>query len=385
MRSGIYSVILAVIVALLGFFAFLRQQELFVTSIATLRAKAFDAKSEVEYREKADLARARALVYNQWINQNHLFKGLVVGRDLSNARPTSVCDSLLFSSLRYAALHKLGEEKEAEKAFQAIIKTNYAGGRWIRHPDCRRKASSRDMIVGLMAALSQEPLGHTEAFARLMDIVARTGGSVDDGPFYVSRLSPGLGELLRQMALVRGYPAKGLPAALKVGFSTVEFDTLIVEPGFRAHLNGLTLWIELELASRYPGLEFRSVSAALDNVSPDLGFAFQSQRRVFAAHELFHLDPDNIFFEYLLLRTAGALTWANRARLLDRLLTMSAFPLDHLPRDCDRRADYLWQRASREYSGTSKCHEQFAGVDFLWMTALLTQEPERITALPSTP
>ncbi|MES2745448.1 MAG: hypothetical protein V4655_08470 [Bdellovibrionota bacterium] len=377
MRKKVYSAVLAGAVALAGIYHLFLRQELLSASLIKLRAQSFEAESEHRYRDLASLARNRARLYNEWINDTHLYKGLVVGKDLSTGRATSVCDSLLFSSLRYASLKKLGSDEEADKAWQAIAKNNYADGRWVRHPDCKRKSSSRDMIVGLMAALSQEPKGHDEAFAKLMGIIARTGGSVDDGPFYVSRLSPGLGELLKQMALVRGYPKESLPSALKVGFSTVEFDTWIAEPGFRAHLNAMTLWIELELISRHPDLEFRSLSAILDEISPDLGFGFQTQRRAFAAGELYNLDPENLFFEYLRLRTAGALTFATRARLLEKLLAMPAFPRDRLPQDCDRRADYLWQRGSREYAGRTTCHEQFAGIDFLWMTALLTEEPER--------
>lgn len=375
MRKKVYSAVVSGALGLLGLFLLLSRQDALESSMIRLRAQAFEAESEHRYQALASLARARALKYDEWLSRDYLSKGLVIGRNLSTHAVTNVCDSLLFSSLRYVALKKLGAEEEAEKAFQTIARENYANGRWIRHPDCKRKAASRDMIVGLMAALTMEPSGHNEAFAKLMGVVARTGGSVDDGPFYVSRLSPGLSELLKQMALVRSYPEASLPSPLKVGFSTVEFDSWIAEPGFRAHLNAMTLWIELELLQKHPELQIRSLSAVLDQISPEWGLGFQTQRRAFAANELYNTDPENLFFEYLRLRTAGALTFANRARMLDALLASPLFPQGHLPRDCDRGADYLWQRHSREYRPKAKCHEGFAGVDFLFMASLLTEAP----------
>ena len=376
MRKKIYSSVLGGALALIAGYLLLLRQERLDTSLVKLRAQAFEAESEYRYLGLARIARARAFQYDEWIHRDHLLKGLVVGRDLGTRAPTSVCDSLLFSSLRFTALSKMGAEKEAARAFAAIAKENYKQRRWIRHPDCTRKSSSRDMIVGLMAALGQEPKGHNEAFAKLMAIIARTGGSVDNGPFYVSRLSPGLSELLKHMALVRGYPEEALPPALRVGFSTVEFDSWIAEPGFRAHLNAMTLWIELDLMEKHPELQIRSLSGLLDKFSPAWGFGFQAQRRAFVASELYQMDPDNLFFEYLRLRTAGALSYAMRAKLLESLLTSKAFPTDRLPQNCDRKADYLWQRSSREYAPMIHCHEAFPGVDFLWMTALLTEVPE---------
>lgn len=376
MRFKVYIFVLVGILILSGGFSLLREQEKLSQSVFSLRAASFESKAKERFVELSLYARARAAQYNEWIEESMLHKGLVVGRDLESGAPTSVCDSLLFSSLRFVALKKLGFEAEAEKAFQTIERENYFGGRYIRHPDCKRKSSSRDMIVGLMAALNQEPEGHLEAFEKLIAIIKRTGGSVDDGPFYVSRLSPGLSELLRHMAHIRNYPVAALPSPLNVGFSTLEIDSWLANPGFRSHLNAMTLWIELDLIAKHPELEIRSVAELLDGVSTGFGFGFQAHRRAFAAESLYKLDPSNLFFEYLRLRAAGALTYAERVRLLERVLDARAFPLEQLPRDCDRRADYLWQRYSLEYAGSGEavCHERFPGVDFLWIIAVLLDE-----------
>lgn len=378
MRGKVYSALLCG--TTLGLIAFwlLGRQDALQSSLLSLRAQSFDEASEAEYRELARLAKERALLYETLLEAQNLSSGLVVGRDLRSGAPTSVCDSLLFSSLRFVALEKLGEHEKAAEAFAEIDRHNYWKGRFIRHPDCRRKSSSRDMIVGLMAALTLEPSEHNETFAKLMGIISRTGGLVDDGPFYVSRLTPGLLELLKLMAIVRDYPVEAWPPSLRLGFSTVEFDSWVAAPGFRAHLNAMTLWVELEILKKHPDaeLQMRSLSAVLDQFSPSWGLGFQMQRRHFAANSLYELDADNLFFDYLRLRTAGALSYRERSRLLRTLLSQKAFPEDRLPRDCDRAADYMWQRHSVEYKPKKVCHEQFAGVDFLFLAGLLIAEDE---------
>jgi hypothetical protein len=374
MRIKVYSsVVLGCLVLSLSLTLVQGQRDL-QASIFSLRAHALEGRGYEQWRELSMIARERARLYEQAIERDHLDKGMVVNRHLADGKAASACDSLLFSSLRYISLLKLGETAEAERAWANIVEQSYANGRWLRHPDCRRKSSSRDMIVGLMAAMSQEPQGHAIQFARLMKIIERTGGSVDDGPFYVSRLSPGMGELLKHMAASRGWQEKDLPTTIRVGFSTVEFDTWIAAPGFGAHLNGLTLWIEMELLEKHPELEIRSLSGLLDQFAPSWGTPFADQRRAWAAGELYQLDPNNMFFEYLQLRSAGALSYTAKARLLTRLLAMDEFPRERLPQDCDRKADYLWQRSSVEYQGKKSCRESFNGVDFLWMAALLSED-----------
>ncbi len=183
MRKKVYSsVAIGVLGLLMAYFLF-RQQDRLLDSVQALRSHAFERDSERRLRDLSGFAKARAMQYEEWLEASHLERGLVVGRDLDSGKATSTCDSLLFSSLRYVALRKLGLVNEADKAFRTIERENFVNGRWVRHPNCKRKAASRDMIVGLMAALSQEPKGHDEAFAKLMGVIARTGGPVDDGPF----------------------------------------------------------------------------------------------------------------------------------------------------------------------------------------------------------
>lgn len=374
MRIKVYSSVVLGCLVLAVSVTLLRGQKDLQASIFSLRAHALEGRGYEEWRELSLMARERARLYEQAIERDHLKAGMVVNRHLADGRASSACDSLLFSSLRYISLLKLGESAEAERAWSNIVEQSYSNGRFVRHPDCRRKSSSRDMIVGLMAAMSQEPNGHEIQFARLMKIIERTAGSVDDGPFYVSRLSPGMSELLKHMAASRGWQERDLPATIRVGFSTVEFDTWIAVPGFGAHLNALTLWIELELLEKHPELEIRSLSGLLDQFAPSWGTPFAEQRRAWSASELYQLDPDNMFFEYLQLRTTGALSYTAKSRLLTRLLAMPEFPLERLPQDCDRKADYLWQRSSVEYKGKKRCTESFNGVDFLWMAALLSED-----------
>ncbi len=90
-------------------------------------------------------------------------------------------------------------------------------------------------------------------------------------------------------------------------------------------------------------------------------------------YRLFSADPDNLFYRFLYLRSINALTTPARIRMMDALLAMPQFPATRLPTSCDRRADFLWQRDSREYYLQSRepyC-QHFNGVDFLWMAANL--------------
>jgi hypothetical protein len=58
--------------------------------------------------------------------------------------------------------------------------------------------------------------------------------------------------------------------------------------------------------------------------------------------------------------------------LLNKLLQMNEFPNNSLPSDCERRADYVWQRSSTSYQKKSiRCNYQYPGIDFIWMASLL--------------
>ncbi len=327
-----------------------------------------------EWQRLGIQAREKAFLYEQWLEQDFLDQGMVVNRH-RDGRPSGECDSLLFSSLRYAALVKLGWQDRAYQAWRGI-ENAFQIGRWVRHPKCRRKSTSRDMIVGLLVAMTQNPPSEVRRLQQLMNIVDTTGGSVDDGPFYVSRLSPGMGEIMRLMSQQYGVPLRDVPEEVRMGFSTLEFDAWMAQPGYTAHLNALTLWIELELMDHQPKSALRSLSELVDTALGPLGSPrLKDQRWIWAGHHLATLDRPNLFFQWMELRTAGALTWKTQALLLRTLLEMPQFPNDRLPRNCDRRADYLWQRHSVEYAPRPKaaCTETFHGVDFLWMVALLTE------------
>ncbi len=324
-------------------------------------------------RELAIQARERAWLYERLIEARHLESGMVVER-AHDGRALSQCDSLLFSSLRFVALKKLGWQDRADKAWHAIERS-YQGGRWIRHPQCAFKTTSRDMIIGLLSALVLKPPGYQSQLVKLLDIIEATDGSVDPGPFYVSRLSPGIAEILRLLSLEAGLAPETLPAEVRVGFSTLEWDSWWGSPGYTSHLNAMALWLERELwHQRYA---FRSLGAPWrEGRAQPQDAERMRQRFAVLSQALVKVDPENLFFQYLAAVSAqGRLTAAARLELLQKLLAMPQFPAQTLPRNCDRGADYLWQRSSLEYRAVSSlCTEEFTGVDFLWMVALLTDE-----------
>src|SRR5690606_16280323 len=120
--------------------------------------------------------RMRALRYEELIAASSTYQGMVITRE-HNGRVGDLCDSLLFSSLRYVSLRKLGLEKEADEAWAWIIKSR-DGGKWFRHPQCAIKSTSRDMIVGLLAALTQRPEGYRDVLKELINYVGDNSGYV---------------------------------------------------------------------------------------------------------------------------------------------------------------------------------------------------------------
>lgn len=343
---------------------------------ARSRLDSFDSDPEEErarWRELALRARERAIFYEERLSERHLVEGMVVHR-YADGRAASICDSLLFSSLRFTALVKLGWLDKADEAWRAITRS-YRDGRWLRHPQCPHQNTSRDQIFGLLTALSQRPALHVEHLRSLLAIVEQTDGSIDPGPFYVSRLSPSLSELIKQTSLANGLPFKKLPHEIRIGFSTLEFDTWSATPGYTSHLNALVLWNELELLDQQRSV--RSLAGLIDGMSAKVWpLQLEAQRLQWSGQKLAAVDPHNLFFLYLKYRSAGALSYRVRADLLETMLAHKAFPADRLPQNCDRKADYLWQRASWEYSAQKglACGEEFNGVDWLWMVALLTAE-----------
>jgi hypothetical protein len=58
------------------------------------------------------------------------------------------------------------------------------------------------------------------------------------------------------------------------------------------------------------------------------------------------------------------------------------FPDNRLPMNCDRKADYLWQRNTNEaFEASEECTKSFHGIDFLWMAALLTEQEHTLNSV----
>ncbi len=331
-----------------------------------------------EQLQVINLAKERASLYDKEIGRNHLVDGMLVNRTLSG-RMFDQCDSLLFSSLRFTALHKLGFDDKAEEAWTKL-QASRSDGNWLRHPRCD-KSTSRDMIIGLLIALSQEPRGYQQHLKALIDHVRRNDGYFGTGPVYVSYLTPTVAKLLAEMAPLSDISASDLPAIVRDGYSTNELEVAITDSGYQAHLIALSIWLEMEVADATarqanPRMKPRTPGALLVDqlVAPLAGVNPHDQRLEWTAQELVRVDPKNLFFRYLRLRSAGAFNPSVAYRLMNELMAMRQFPDDRLPLDCDRRADYLWQRSSHQFEpATHGCSRQYHGTDFLWMAALLAE------------
>lgn len=330
--------------------------------------------------------RERAAKYEQLIEADHLLDGMVVNLNMKTGKPTDVCDSLIFSSLRYIALTKLGWHEQALRAWAAIEKSQ-ENGMWLRHPQCR-KSTSRDMILGVLAAFTQNPPHMRNHLVSFISQLENNGGFVSPGRIDVSYLMPGVAEITRIFAKGNGILEYSLPTSVAYGFSTIEFSAIAPQPGYRSHLVGLTSWIEIELLNqqRYQqSNEVRSVISEITRfISIFSGADLYNQRLSWITGKLYYSDPNNLFFKWLKLRSSNAISPATRQHLADELLAIKEFPTDALPTDCVRRADYMWQRDSREYSSRKKeCVRQFSGVDFLWMAALVLDESHDFKIDPS--
>src|SRR4051812_24208489 len=82
-----------------------------------------------EWQRLGIMAREKAFLYEQWIEEGFLENEMVVNRH-ADGRSSSECDSLLFSSLRYTALMKLGWQDKAYKAWRGI-ENAFQNGRWV--------------------------------------------------------------------------------------------------------------------------------------------------------------------------------------------------------------------------------------------------------------
>ena len=360
-----------------------------ILNLARLNATQFHARSlknslfattqiqDSLFRLKRE-ARTKAALYEQLIEASMLSEGMVVHRD-QRGRERGVCDSLLFSSLRFRSLQNLGMEKEANAAWDAIDASRNAG-HWWRHPYCRDRSLSRDMLMGVMMSLQTAPTHGREALVELLTEIDQRGGSFSDGPFFVSYLSPGPAGLLRHLAATKKIPFSEWPWVLKQSFSSIEFDALFLQPGYQSHLAALGIWLEFEMSRDQGGFNPRSALGQVERLwtgaSPDRETTIDRERLVWVTSLLVEQNPNNLFFDYLHALVAGEFNDEKRVALLTDLLNMQQFPADRLPKDCDRSADYIWQRRAEEYvPESSKCNETYSGVDFLWMAGLLVKEP----------
>jgi hypothetical protein len=331
---------------------------------------------------------SRAALYDELIQRDMLLDGMVVHLG-AGGEPKGICDSLMFSSIRFYALNKLGFKNSAQKAWQGIIASR-SGGQWLRHPRCT-KSLSRDMIMGVLVALRGDPEEGDAVFRSMLAKIDRNGGFAGDGPFYVSWLSPGIASLLRMEAERRQVPFSEWPWVLKHSFSSIEFDAMFLDEGYVSHLAGIGLWLEVSQPKDAAGFNPRSffgrVARSLSGES-SLDTKIDTQRRQWISGRLRSISSSNLFFEWLELNSSGDLNSKSEARLLSALLSMPQFPKTHLPQDCNRDADYLWQRREAEaIPAVEKCGETWSGVDFLWMASLLgvhadVAPPSRHVPLP---
>lgn len=320
------------------------------------------------------------MVYESKIRDNHLVDGMVVNRFLNNGRMKDECDSLLFSSIRFVALKKLGLASEAHRAWNAItqiVRDDFL----LRHPQCLKKPPSRDMILGFLMTHLYLPKDGKEVFKEFMSIVNRNGRFFSTDKTHYSFLTPQIALLARHVARLYRIPFSEMPNSFREGFPTSEWSSLVVKPGYRTHLIALSTWIEMEIYEQKNSQNqgFNTPNISIWQQPTELWTAQNERidltRLRFLTQQLVDADSANLFYRWLRLKTAGLLTDQVRYKMLWELIQMKQFPKNSLPMNCDRKADYMWMRASWE-SRRSKieCSYQFAGVDFLWMAALLLEE-----------
>lgn len=313
----------------------------------------------------------RARIYADLSQSSHLLDGMVVDRDESG-KAIHECDSLLFSSLRYVALTKLGFIDLATPAWEAIKKSRTPAEGWLRHPRCPQTPLSRDMTLGLLVSLSQNPPDAAQMLELTRGDVRRFDGYISNGPFYLSFFSPGFRAAFDEMALVMGQPSSGLA----MSFWTTEFDAWTANGDYRSHLVALTIWLEYEIEhmAKWDHRSGSMIDLIAPLVDPLADVHVRNFRLTWSAQSLLRTDPDNLFFHWLALRSIAGLTTDRRVAMAKRMLAMPAFPEMRLPTNCDRRADYVWQRPSgQSRERRHPCTEAFAGTDFLWMSAMLLE------------
>lgn len=341
-----------------------------------------------EKRVLAELHRKFQL-YHDRSSALSLSRGMVVIKDI-DGRLIHSCDSLLFSALRYVSLLKAGEHAGAVTAWNAI-NGSFIGGNWRRHPACRDKATSRDMILGLLIALSANPGQGKNILEGLVARIRDGGGYFDDGPFYVSYMTPQIADLIRLLWESFSLPVESLPPLIRYSFSTLDINSMELRRGYQSHLLALGLWLEMELLqasirpeSGMPPAPPRSAFSLIRATVPGVNVgSLYLWHWDFVAEKLAALDPDNMFYRYLFLKANDLLDRRVLLELAQEMIEMPQFPHGFLPMDCDRKADYLWQRDSREMEMRKpECGLVYPGVDYMWMAANIMSDLERYTPKP---
>ena len=241
----------------------------------------------------------RAVLYHNLIKENHLEDGMVVARNRFG-RAEEICDSLLFSSLRYVALKKLGLDRDASSAWEAISASRDRG-HWFRHPKCIKKGTSRDMVLGILAAFTQNPTNKRKILQQMISFISESRGFISHGRIDVSYLLPGVAELVRIFADGNRLFSYSYPANLNYSFSTIEIGAVFPVLGYRSHLIALSVWIEIELSQhdKYSGIldDGRNMVTHLAPiVNPFALTDVRHQRLGWISYQLFKMDPDNLFF-----------------------------------------------------------------------------------------
>lgn len=335
--------------------------------------------SDTLYRLKRE-ALSRAALYDELIKKNMILDGMVVNRK-ADGRPDGICDSLLFSSLRFYALKRLGFSESADQAWSGVLGSR-SGAQWQRHPQCN-KSLSRDMLMGVLVALRADPEHGTTVFRSMLSEIDRQNGFIDDGPVYVSWLSPGIAGLVRMEAERRDVGFDEWPWVLKQSFSSIEYDSIFLKEGYQSHLAGLGLWLELEHKENSAWFNPRSLMGLIGRYTGEHGVldtTFDERRRQWIAGRLSSMSGANLFFDWLEYKVNGIYDINAEIKLLAELLSMPQFPAVRLPMDCDRAADYIWQRKDKEAIPAARdCGRTYAGVDFLWMAAILGAGDSRLT------
>lgn len=343
----------------------------------------------LESDESAEDVMERASLYIELIEEDFLLDGMVINHDVIR-KPLDVCDSLLFTSLYFISLKKLGHHQRADSVWAAIKKSK-EGGKWLRHPQCPKPAS-RDMVLGILAAFSQDLPDAKPLLQETLKYIKLHKGFFSHGSVDVSFLTPGVAEFFRIYAKAYSIESHETPYNLQYSFSTSEFSALGSSTGYQTHLIALQSWIEMELLSKpkfSKELWQRNALLPFNALGNLTGTRPVDQRISWITEKIYSADPNNLFYKWLRLKSAGALTPQTRKLLLFELANMPQFPRDRLPENCDRSADYLWQRDSAEhFSQADVCTKTFNGVDFIWMAALLLEDelgPEHPTLSPQTP